>query len=132
MINFEELEIRSVYKVNGRNFKIAVYCGNQHFIGIRNKFGYDRLDGEYFGHSISLIEEKIGEIKDQHIVLQESLEFSFCGYCGANIIFNPEKKCQEHLVPTKCKEVLAYSNPNYILKQELEDIINEYSSSGDC
>ncbi len=47
-IPLQDCLARHVYRVEARNFKLAVFDGTCHFIGIRTKFGSRFLDDE--GH----------------------------------------------------------------------------------
>jgi hypothetical protein len=91
----EKCEKGKIYKLNSRNLTRGVYNGNQGFIGIRNKFGYDYLDtethwdteynGKPFGTAKPI--QEIGVVPDW-IELKESLG-TICGNCGRNCIAIP-------------------------------------------
>ena len=72
MIELQNLVIRNVYKVDARNFSVAVWQG-KHFIGIRYKFGSVFLSHEYHWDS----DPHFGTCKpleDTGIVVPEEIE----------------------------------------------------------
>lgn len=116
-----KFEVGSIYRIFSRNLDVAIYAGNNQFIGIREKFGSRYLDSEFYEETVREVAEQLGEIYDKNIRLTEALPFSSCGYCGANTKFNDNLKKQEHIVETDCTEVNSFSKSNFLLFQELDE-----------
>jgi hypothetical protein len=131
MIPLNQCKNRKLYRVDARNFGIAVFTeAEKGFIGLRYKFGNTFPDLEYHWdtgapHGTANPIEELPEELPEDICLDQNGP-SICANCEIKVRYVPEQKRYEHLEPTHCNKLHAVIISNDAIEKWLADMKIKY------